>query len=198
MKTVSGAWVLKLLLLSIAGEPVAAPWRDTYASSADAIAEESNAHPLYGSEDGAARTASVFVGASWFESRHDPKAKGDGKCAAWKPGVSEEEKKLGTASPWCLKKVEPHSFCLGQVNDSNFKWLGITKPEELLDDVRVCVRAMGKMFAESFRKGRECGLPILDRLSWYTGGGAVGCDATAKGRHRMLKAGWLFAHLPAE
>lgn len=184
------AYALKLILAS---QDPYATWKDTYPSTAEAFASESLARPLFNGADGEERTVAVYVGVSDFESHHNPKAKGDGHCEEWAPGTTEKEKELENHSPKCLKKGPPHSFCLGQVNDTNFDWLGVTK-ETLIDDVHVCVRAMGRMFAKSFEKGRECGLPLVDRLSWYVAGSSAKCDPMIKGRHRMLRATFLFDH----
>lgn len=71
------AWVVSLLT---ALEP-SAPWSDTYARTAEAIAKVAESDPLFASEaDGAARTATVLVSLAWYESHFKPDARSkDGK-----------------------------------------------------------------------------------------------------------------------
>lgn len=75
MKTITAAWVLKMM---IAIQPVA-PWRDTYERTADAIAEASNDTPLFDGDDGPARTGSLLVAIAEYESSFNPRAIGDKK-----------------------------------------------------------------------------------------------------------------------
>jgi hypothetical protein len=68
------AWVLSLM---IAVQPNA-PWRDTYESTAHAIAKVvAEEEPLFAGELGRERTAAVLVSIAWFESTFNPAAVGD-------------------------------------------------------------------------------------------------------------------------
>ncbi len=84
------------------------------------------------------------------------------------------------------------SFCMFQISRSNHKWLGVTKTE-LLESVDTCTRAAHTMMKTSLSNCR--GKPFEDRLGWYAVGGP-GCADSVKGRHRVLKAKWLFANFP--
>ena len=64
------AWILLLMI----GLQPSAPWRDTYATTANAIARAAEAEPLFAGEDGPARTAALLVSVAWFEGRYDPNA----------------------------------------------------------------------------------------------------------------------------
>jgi hypothetical protein len=170
------AWILGLLM---ATQPNA-PWQDTYPATAAAMAASAQAEPLFSGPDGAKKTATLYVSISWFESRHNPKAEGDHDC------LKRDAKGV------CVSKGAPHSFCLGQINDTNFAGLGVTK-DQVLGDVAVCLHAMNVMIRQSFRVcARE---ELEDRLSWYTAGGN-GCRVNVQSKHRMRKALWLFANHP--
>lgn len=66
------SWVVSLLA---ALEPEA-PWSDTYAKTAEAIARVAESDPLYAVEDkGEERTATILVALAWYESRLKPNAK---------------------------------------------------------------------------------------------------------------------------
>ena len=152
-----------ILALLTATEPNA-PWKDTYPATATAMAESAQDEPLFAGKDGPKKTAALYVSLSWFEARHNPRAVGD----------------------------HGHSFCLGQINDTNFKGLGIASGEELFD-VRKCLHAVNRMVRTSFRVCARAELE--DRLSWYAGGGD-GCRVNMKSKHRMRKALWLVATYP--
>ncbi len=176
MKTVIAAWVLSLLN---ATEPNA-PWKDTYPATADEFARVANAEPLFAGDDGAAKTAALFVSVSWFESRHKPDAEGDHTCLA------------RDAAGKCTKKGEPRSFCLGQIGASNFAALGVTRAS-IQSSVSVCVGAMHEMLKRSLR---VCAAhPLNDRLSWYATGGAD-CRPVRESTHRVRKAMWLLGAYP--
>lgn len=162
MIQITPAWVLSLM---VAIWPQAkSRWGETYPSTAEAMAESANMSPLFEGNDGPAKTAAVMIAVSWYESAFNPKAIGDGG----------------------------HSFCLGQINDSNFRHLQLTKTL-ILSDVRVCVKAMSDVMRESFRVCKGRGFEEL--LGHYAVGGN-GCPASEKGRGRMRKAQWLFAQYP--
>jgi hypothetical protein len=64
------AWILSLMLFL---QP-AAPWIDTYASTARAIDVAAHEFPLFEGEDGVSRTAAELVAIAWYESRFNPRA----------------------------------------------------------------------------------------------------------------------------
>jgi len=64
------AWILSLMLFL---QP-AAPWLDTYPSTARAIDRAAHAFPVYEGEDGVSRTAAELVAIAWYESRFNPRA----------------------------------------------------------------------------------------------------------------------------
>jgi Transglycosylase SLT domain len=67
-------WILSLM---IALQPQA-PWRETYETTAKAIAGVVNDQaPLFAGDDGREKSAALLVALSWAESRFDPKAVGD-------------------------------------------------------------------------------------------------------------------------
>lgn len=160
--------------------------RPTFEATAAAIADASNASPLFSGEHGAEKTANVLAATADFESGLIPNAEGDcilkGKLVASKAGV-------------CPTGATPHSFCALQVNESNFKTLGITR-EEVQTDINVCVRSGLRLMHTSFQVCRA--RPLEERLAHYAGG-RDGCptneDATKKSRHRMMRALWLFKQL---
>jgi hypothetical protein len=161
----TATWVLGLML---ATQPTA-PWSDTYAATAEAIADEANAHPLAG---GPAHTAALLVAVAWYESTFKPDASGD---------CTDGGSSVACSAP----RAVPHSFCLMQIHESNLRGLGTTRAE-VMTDVRACVRAGLRMITESLRVCRSA--PARERLRWYAGGGPV-CtateDAKRKSAHRM-------------
>lgn len=175
----SAAYVLALMLhpLPMFGEPPESV-RATYERTAEAIAELSEERPLFAGEDGPARTAAVVVAVGRFESGLRPDAEGD--C----------DRRNGTAC------VRPRSFCLLQINETNFAGLRTTR-KEIQEDIRACVRAGLAMMRESFRICRA--VPIEEKLAWYAAGsGRCGAteDAKKKSRHRMIAARLLFDAVP--
>ena len=112
------AWILLLMI----GLQPSAPWADTYATTANAIAKAAEAEPLFAGEDGPARTAALLVAVAKFESNFKPGALGD----------------------------KSTSVGLWQINQSNFAGLGITKAE-LLADRDLEVRAALSMMRASFK-----------------------------------------------
>lgn len=181
------AWLLSLLIAT--GDPSAA-WKDTYPTTAAAFAESALASPLFctrqpggfcvAQPEDIRKTGALYVSTSWFESRHNPQAKGDGACL----------KK--NAANVCVERGPAHSFCLGQINDSNFPGLGITE-EQVLGDVHVCVKAMNALMRRSLK---VCsGQPFEFLLSQYAAGGD-GCRPNKESQHRMKKAQWLFTNMP--
>jgi len=160
--------------------------RSTFERTAKAIADASNASPLFGGDHGAEKTADLIASVADFESGLIPDAEGDcianGKLVPSKVGV-------------CPTGSKPHSFCALQVNESNFKELGITR-ESVQTDIDVCIRSGLRLMHISFAVCRA--RPLEERLAHYAGGGE-GCptneDATKKSRHRVLKALWLFKQI---
>ncbi len=170
--TALAAWVLSILT---ALEPTA-PWKDTYLHTAEVFAKVAEDAPLFAGPDGARQTAAQFISVGWFEGTFKPDAKGD--C------------KHRDAHDQCVSP--PTSFCMFQISNTNFKFLDVTA-EELLTDVEACTRAARRMMKQSFT---NCRLrPQAEWLGWYAVGGP-GCPASEKGKHRMWKAKWLFAHYP--
>lgn len=167
------AWILQLLVAT--GDP-GASWKDTYPETAKDMAASAVAEPLFCTVQDAGlacvvtsedirKTAALYVSVSWWESRHKRDAIGDGGA----------------------------SVCLGQINKSNFAWLGVTR-EELLTSTPKCLHAMNRMMRTSLRSCRA--RPFEDQLAWYVAGGPQ-CIPNDKGKHRMRKAVWLFDHYPA-
>jgi hypothetical protein len=173
--TTLAAWLLGIMLLL---QPHA-PWKSTFATTADAIAEQAEADPLFAGADGPARSALLALSTGDFESALKPDAVGDcghdGPCKAGEVG---------------------RSVCFGQVGVSNLRTLGTTR-EAMQSDIRVCVRAMWTMLKGSLAVCRA--RPLEERLAHYTAGGD-GCstneDAVRKSKHRVLKALYLFRHHP--
>lgn len=177
---VTEAWVLSLLLKL---EPQAAH-RATYERTAKAIADASNIDPLFSGDKGAEKTATLITSTARYESGFIPNAEGDctssdGKLVASKAGV-------------CPIGTKPHSYCLVQVGESNFKFLGVTK-DEIQTNIDTCVRSGLRLMHISFKVCHE--RVLEERLSHYAGGGN-GCptwqDAINKSRHRITLALWLF------
>jgi hypothetical protein len=178
--TVLKAWILAAMLSM---QPNVA-WKNTYEKTAEAIATEAIAYPLYpGKEDGR-RTASIFLAVGFYESNFKPDAQGD--C--------DKTNDQGM----CIAGSTPHSFCTFQVSESNYSYLGVTKTQ-MLEDINVCTHAAGRMMHRSYDV--VCaGRPDVDRLNQYATGGPRCLPSVPKGRHRVLKAQWIFGHfrLPAE
>lgn len=146
MTNALAVWVLSIMHVL---QP-AAPWIDGYPETANAIAIAATNDPLYAGPHGAERTAAVLVSLSWFESRFDPAAVGDGGA----------------------------SLCLGQVGGSNLKALGLTR-DAVLSDRATCLRGVlsmirtsvavcrGRPLAESLGHyasgGRTCGGLVKSR-----------------------------------
>ncbi len=147
------------------------PWADTYESTAEALVDEATQRPLFSGNTGIERTLSTFLSVAWFEGRFDPHAKGDCK-----------EKKDGA----CVSA--PQSLCMFQIGVSNLPGLKVSA-DDILSDVRVCVRAARTMMKISF--GVCKGYPRLDLLGHYASGGET-CGGLRESRHRMLKADWIF------
>lgn len=53
------------------------PWLFTYQETAEAIAQASNADPLFSGDDGPKKTAAVLIALAHFESKFHPNAVGD-------------------------------------------------------------------------------------------------------------------------
>lgn len=153
-----------VLLLMLKGQPAPVPWRSTYEGTAEAIARASDASPLFEGEHGPAKTAAVLVATAIAESALKPDAVGDN----------------GT------------SFCLLQVNQSNFASLGVTRAR-VQEDVGTCVSAALRLMHGSFRVCR--GRPLLERLGHYASGGPT-CGGLAASRSRMGRALQLFERHP--
>lgn len=171
--SVNPEWVRALMVKS---EP-RAPWAHTYESSSAIIAGVSDEMPVYAGEEGAAKTAALLVSIGWFESHFRPDAKGD--CDQIHP-----------VTRMCLPGSRAHSFCMFQIHETNFAWLGVTETE-VQNSLSVCARSALRLIRNSFRtcasQSRE------NRLDQYTTGGN-GCQSPRheEGRHRIRKADWLF------
>ena len=178
MIEVTQAFVLSMMILAAP----AAKHRDTFERTAEAIAKASNASPVIDGEHGSEKTAALIVALGEFESGLRPSAAGDCEKA--------KTKSDGT----CAEGGHPTSFCMLQINQSNFAGLGVTK-DELLTSIDACVATGLRMMRASFR---ICGkLPFEDRLRWYTAGadncpGDENKDAANKSRHRVRRAMWLY------
>lgn len=179
MHSILVAWTV---LAMIGAQPKAVtPWASSYESTAEAFVTVAEEAPLHDpARDGVRQTIADFLGVSWFESRFDPKAKGDGAC------IKKDE------AGKCLVKGPPNSFCAFQINRSNFVYLKVTE-EELLTDILACTRAARKMMRQSMNACR--GRPADEWLSWYAAGGS--CDRGLKeSRHRFAKSAWIYSHVP--
>lgn len=164
----------------IAVQPTA-PWRDTYETTAIAIASNARISPLFEGKHGVEKTAALLVSLAWFESHLKPDAEGDHRCLRF------DGKK-------CVQKGPATSFCLLQVSESNFAAMGV-KRADVQSDINVCVRTGLRLAHVSFGVCRS--LPLEDRLRHYAGGGD-GCptneDAAKKSKHRFNKGRWIFEH----
>ena len=172
-------WVLDLMMKVQSAHP----YRSTYEQTSASIARHASMRPLFSGAYGDAKTAALLVSVGRFESELQPDAEGD--CT--KDGVNVKCTVSGAI---------PHSFCLLQVNESNFKGFGITR-EMIQTDIDVCVATGLSMMHSSFAVCRA--LPLEDRLRWYAGGGSgcpTGEDAMNKSRHRIAKGMWLFKASP--
>lgn len=176
------AVVLALLLKM---EP-SAPHRETFDRTAVAIASASMATPLFSGKDGPERTAYLVASVADFESGFIADAEGD---------CTKDGKAVASKAGRCPAGATPHSFCLLQINESNFKDLGTTR-EEVLRDVDVCVRLGMRMMKKSFEVCRA--RPLDERLRWYAAGPKweTSEDATKKSKHRVAKALWWFRESP--
>ena len=114
-----------LVLAAMVAVQPNAPWRATYESTAEAIANEASAHPLFDGEDGTVRTAALLVSLAWFEGAFRPDAVGDGGA----------------------------SVGMFQVNGSALAFVGATR-EELLRDTVACVSAGRRIAALSLSRCR--------------------------------------------
>lgn len=181
---VAASFVLDMMNKAV--PPTSIPWRDTYSMTADAIANAANNTPLFSGKDGPARTAAVMVGVADFESKLNPKARGDGICL-------ERD-----AREKCIRRGPPQSFCAFQVHRSNFAMLE-TNEEEILNDIFVCARVALRMMHISFKtcSGIDSSTNLswrpIDRLNQYATGGSV-CVRPQhdEGEHRMLRGMWLY------
>lgn len=158
-----------------------APWQETYHDTAGTFVKLAKEAPLFAGVHGVRRTLSLLVSVAWFEGRFDPKAKGD--CL--------EKDKKGR----CIAR--PQSLCMFQIGRSNLKYLETTE-EEILESTEVCTRAAMKMMKISFNVCR--GRNEADFLGHYAAGGDACGGPKGEGLresgHRMLKAKWIFDHVP--
>lgn len=176
MTEVDPSWVLALMLRL---EPQS-PHRATFERTASAIAHHATVDPLPLGEDREAKTATVDVAIAWFESRFQPDAQGDCDKTTDK-GI-------------CAPGSRPHSFCLVQVSETNFRGLR-TSRDEVQADVDKCLAAGHRLMHQSFRVCAN--KPLEDRLNWYAAGGPTCTEPRRQeGRHRMRKAIALFKELP--
>lgn len=101
----------------------AAPWADTYGSTAAAIAEAATAHPLWPGEDGPRRTAALLVAVAKFESEMDPNAVGDA-------GQSRGMYQIDTSHAPAAELTDPRAaseVAIRLLRDS--MWICRTRPE---------------------------------------------------------------------
>lgn len=163
-------------LLIEKAQPAGAPWQSTRPMVAEVIARKSNFEPLFKGDDGPAKTASVAVAILLFESGIKPDAVGD--C------LEKDDKGM------CLPGATPRSYCGFQIERSNLPALGVTR-EQIVSNFEVCTDAAWKMMKSSFSicKGKDW--TEEDLLNQYATGGGV-CLPSEKGKHRMLKALWLY------
>jgi len=171
------SWVLALMLKA---EPnhEQSPWRDTYASTAAAIARAADKHPLPLGDDSAERTAAMLVGVAFYESHFQQDAEGD--------RIKLAGGALGRA----------RSVCAMQIHETNFAAMKVTRGE-LMGNIQRCVDTGLEMLHISFSVCR--GKPLEQRVAHYAGGGN-GCptngEATSKSEHRVRKALELFKAVP--
>ena len=162
----------------------AAPWTSTYESSARVLVQTAIERPLYpGVADGVKRTISVLLGLAYYESNFLADAEGD--C------ITASGKLVPSVSGRC-KDSTPHSYCMFQLNKSNFRTLG-TSREEVQTDLAVCAKNALRMIHASFAICHA--RPLDDRLANYAAGGE-GCggpkgEGVDLSRHRMKKATWI-------
>ena len=137
-----------------------APWKDTYELTSEVIAQMSQDEPLFRGDDGPMRTAAVLVSLGWFEGRFRQDA------------VNAKE----------------GSYCMFQVNQSNFKALGVTR-EQIQSNFVVCTRAALEMAKVS---GHVCSRrPREEFLGHYASGGDT-CGGVRASVNRMRKAFSIF------
>ena len=160
--------------------PSATPWANTYEGSAETIVKVAEEQPLFKGEEGVRRTVAQLLSLGWFESRFDPKAKGDGKCLAT------------TVDGRCTKRGQPQSLCMFQIGRSNFASLKTTEAE-ILGNFEVCVRSAMTMIRISY--GICAGRPSSDLLGHYASGGNT-CGGLIESRHRVNKAVWIMSRFP--
>ncbi len=180
MSTTLVALAALALAMMTSAQP-SAPWRDTYPTTAAACATSAHERPLFAGVDGEQKSVALLVSVAWFESTFNPRAEGDGNCLVRDAPTGR-----------CVKRGPAHSFCLGQIGDSNFAALNVTR-EELLDDVNACVGAMNTMLRQSLQICRE--RPEEDRLGWYAAGGDGCSRGLIVSGHRVRKAKWLFSNV---
>jgi len=172
------AWALRVMH---ALQPTA-PYADTFEASAAVIVRVAESEPLYPVEkDGIRRTVALVLSLGNFEGALKQDAEGD---------CRDGDK---TASGLCKKGASGRSKCMLQVNESNFKALGITA-KQIQTDFEVCVRAAFKMIRASFSICRQ--RAPEDKLANYAAGGE-GCggpkgEGIMESRHRVRKAQYLY------
>ena len=161
----------------------AAPYEATFEASARVLVKVAEEAPLYPrDQDGVRRTVALDLSIGNFEGALRQDAEGD--C--------DEKKPDGT----CKKGSRPHSFCMFQIGESNFRALKITR-EQIQTDFEVCTRAAHTMIRISFGVCRSKA-DDDDRLAHYAHGGATCAGEKGEGllesRHRMKKAKWIFGN----
>jgi len=160
------------------------PYKESFEKSAKAVSSASIRSPIFAGSDGVAKTVDLVISVANFESGLQPDANGDCDQTTDK-GI-------------CVKGSKPHSFCMMQINESNFKGYRTTR-EEILTNIDICVSIGISMMKQSFRICHD--RPLDERLAWYAGGGngcPTGLDAVRKSKHRIDKAMWLFKTYPVE
>lgn len=185
------AWILAAMTTK---EPNAA-WKASYATTAEAFAVVAEDSPLFGGDDGVKRTAALELAVTWFESTFAPDAVGDKTCVeyAWHGPVLGYAWGFPYYATGCARRGEARSFCLFQVGESNFAFLGVTR-DQIMADRETCARAGVTMLRVSMEicKGRSSS----DVLAHYAAGGAT-CPqegaAVRDSRNRMGLAAQFFA-----
>lgn len=162
------------------------PWASTYPASATTLVKIAEADPLFAGPNGVLRTLSLYVGLGIFEGGLMPNAEGD--C------ITSTGKAVASVAGVCPAGSKPHSYCMFQVGESNFKGLETTK-DKIQSDFEVCARSMHKLVKISFGICRSRS-SVEDKLGNYASGGEACGGPKGQGliesQHRMKKARWLF------
>lgn len=211
-------------------EEPAAPWRDTFESSAAAMVLAAEASPLYDDDHGGIRrTVADLVSLGTFEGALRTDAEGDCVEKVLVPVTARETSQLSPsgsglfvvdytkkttnkpAAPILVAKTrtvpsvsgrcpagsKPQSFCMFQINASNFRAYDVTR-EQMQTDFPTCVRVGLAMMRVSHAVCQK--RPLDDKLAHYAHGGGTCAGDKGEGlmesRHRMGKAKTIYASFP--